>query len=315
MRSPEVPYRYGPQVRDEILRRVAAGERLRAICAEAGMPTCESVTGWARRDPAGFNLALRQAYALGAYRRRHTCDPVKAREILVEMGQGRRLEDIVRGPGMPSLRTFLVWRGENAEIAEHYAAVRAGREQVRREKARGRWRAFDPVVAERLYLRLWKGGEPLRRVLASDKAFPSLMVLARWREENPEFGSQMRFVLGGWRKKRGRDGGRYGPELVEAIAGEIATGASLRDLGARVDMPSAGTLYNWVRTKPEFAARVERACEIRDGWFIDQIVEAEMSAMGGTAREARRRSPALRKQRTRLRKRPGGKVARRVMPA
>lgn len=301
---------YTPHVRDEILRRVTAGERLTHVCAEPGMPCCESVTGWARRDPAGFGAALKQAYAQAAYRRRHACDPVKARAILAGLAEGRRLEDIVREPGMPSRRTFLVWRDENAAIAEHYGHVRAGREAVRRDKVRGRFRAFDPAVAERLYVRLWTSGEPLRRVLASDPAFPSLMVLARWRAENADFNSQMAFVLGGWRRRRGREGGVYSPDLADAICGAIVTGASLRSLAERPDMPCARTLYAWVRTKPEFAARVARACRIREGWYADQIVMIELTAAPGTVREARRLSAPLRKQLTRLRKRPGGTARR-----
>lgn len=77
MTLPQAPY--SSHVREEILRRVAAGERLRAVCAEAGAPCCESVTSWARREPEGFGAALRAAYAQGAWRRRHGCDPEAAR--------------------------------------------------------------------------------------------------------------------------------------------------------------------------------------------------------------------------------------------
>jgi hypothetical protein len=307
MTLPQVPY--SSHVRQEILERVAAGERLRAICAEPGMPTCESVTGWARRDLTGFNLQLRAAYERGAHRRRHACDPETAREILRELAEGRRLEDIVRAPGMPSLRTFMAWKADNAWIAEAYHLIRAGREQVRREKASGRRRAFDPAVAERLYLRLWQG-EPLRQALRSDKAFPSLMVFARWRRENAEFDAQMRFVLGGWRKKRARERALCTPATIDAITDEIAAGESLRSLGARPDMPSARAMYGWMRTRPEFAAEVARACAIREDWFHDQIFAIELTATPGTVREVRRRTAPLRKQVTRLRKRPGWKARR-----
>jgi hypothetical protein len=295
-------------VRVEIVRRVADGERLRAICGEAGMPCCESVTGWARRDLAGFGAELRAAYAGAAYRRRHTCDVGVAKAILAELGQGRRLEDVVRAPGAPSLRTFLAWKQDHAWIAEAHGLVRAGRETARREKVRsGRWRAFDPAVAHRLYVRLWTG-EGLRRVLRSDKAFPSLMVFARWRRENSDFDAQMRFVLGGWRKKRARERGPYTPEMADAITDAIVLGESLRSVAARPDMPSARAMYGWVRTKPEFAAEVARACEIREQWYQDQIFALDLTATPGTVREVRRLTAPLRKQVTRLRKRPGWKA-------
>lgn len=298
------PRSYSAHVREAILARVAAGERLKAVCAGAGMPCCESVTGWARRDPEGFGAALQQAYARAGYRRRHAVDVEAARTILRGLGEGRRLEDLVREPGMPSLRTFLAWRWEQAWIAEDYARVMAAREARRREAAQGRYRAFDPVVAERLYVRLWKGGEPLRKVLASDPAFPSLAVLARWRAENAEFGSQMRFVLGAWRRKRPRRRHLCTPEMTEAIVEGIIEGASLRSLAARPDMPSARAMYGWIRTRPDFAAAVARACEHREHWYLDQIHMIEIAVPGGT-RETRRLTAPFRKQLTRLRKRPG----------
>lgn len=298
-----------PGVREEILRRLNGGERLQEICAEAGMPTAVCVYGWARKDPAGFNLALQAAYQEGGRSRRRVCDPEKARAVLAGLAEGRRLQDIVRGPGMPSMRTFMAWRLDHGWIAEDYYRLMGVREAARREKARARFRAFDPAVAERLYVRLWSG-EKLRRVLASDKAFPSLAVLTRWRREQPQFDGQMRFVLGGWRVKRGREGGRCTPEMTEAIVDGLVQGESLRSLAARPDMPSARAMYAWVRTKPEFAAAVAQACVDREDWYQDQIFEIEMTATPGTTRDVRRRTAPLRKQLTRLRKRPGWKARR-----
>lgn len=296
-----------PQVREEILRRLNAGERLQDICAEAGMPTTACVHGWARKDPAGFKLALRAAYREGGRSRRRVCDPDKARAVLAGLAEGRRLEDVVRGPGMPSLRTFMAWRLDHGWIAEDYYRLMAVREAARREKARARFRPFDPAVAERLYVRLWSG-EPLRRVLASDKAFPSLAVLSRWRGEQPQFDRQLRFVLEGWRGKRGREGHLCTPQMIEAIVDGIVQGESLRSLGRRPDMPSERAMSNWVRTRPEFAAAVAQACVDREDWYQDQIFEIELTATPGTMREVRRRTAPLRKQLTRLRKRPGWKA-------
>ena len=301
---------YSDHDREKILARVAAGERLRAVCAGAAMPSCESVTGWARRDPTGFGAALAAAYRLGDRRRRLVCDPVAARAILAGLAEGRRLEDLVRGPEMPSLRTFMAWRREHGWIDEAYGAVMRAREAARLEKMRGRWRAFDPVVAERLYVRLWTRGEALRRVLASDTAFPSLMVLTRWRAENAEFDSQMRFVLGGWRRRRGRQRHLCTPEMTAAIFAAIVQGESLRSLAARADMPSARAMYGWVRTRPDFAAAVAAACRAREHWYLDRAYMIERTATPGTVRATRALAAPLYKQLTRLRKRPGWKAAR-----
>jgi hypothetical protein len=155
-------------------------------------------------------------------------------------------------------------------------------------------------------VRLWKGGATLREILRSDPAFPSLTVLARWRREQPEFDAMLAFVIGAWRRKAGVRGG-YTPALAEAVVDGILAGGSLRSLGRRGDLPCQRTLYNWVRTRPDFAAAVARACEVREHWYDDQMFEIAMQAPVIGVREARRRMAPLSKQLTRLRKRPGWK--------
>lgn len=51
-----------PEKRQLVLRRLAAGESLRAICSHDGMPSAGTVCGWVRRDPA---FAKRYAAARG----------------------------------------------------------------------------------------------------------------------------------------------------------------------------------------------------------------------------------------------------------
>uniref|UniRef100_UPI0025D99514 terminase small subunit-like protein n=1 Tax=uncultured Phenylobacterium sp. TaxID=349273 RepID=UPI0025D99514 len=183
--------------------------------------------------------------------------------------------------------------------------ARAGQ---RVERLRGRYRAFDPVVAERLYVRLFKGGASLRDVLASDPAFPSMAVLARWRREAPRFDAMLRFVFDGWRTKPRRPGrGKWSPELEAAVLAGIVEGGSLRSLAARPDMPCARTLYAWCRTRPGFAAAVAQACVDREDWYRDQLLEIAMGVERGGVGAARRAMAPLNAQLVRLKKRPGWK--------
>lgn len=53
-----------PQMRQQILDRVTAGEKVSRICAEPGMPCHETVLAWTRAD-ANFAAALVNARLRG----------------------------------------------------------------------------------------------------------------------------------------------------------------------------------------------------------------------------------------------------------
>lgn len=295
-----------PQMRQEILDRVAAGGRLTHVCAGDGMPCVESVTGWARKDPE-FGAALKAAHAQGAARRAPWVSDETAAALVARLRAGERLADVLRDPAMPSPRTFRAWRMTNSLHAEDLVQALAAKTEAKRARMRGRRRDFDPAVGERLYVELWKGGRTLRAVLASDPAFPSLAVLARWRRENPAFGAMLRFVLDGWRVKRARARTRLTPDVEETILEGLMQGESLRSLSLKPGMPSQGAMYNWVRDRPGFAAAVDEACEIRAEWYGDEIAAEARAVTPETLWETKRRIARLSAQETRLRKRPGWK--------
>jgi len=294
-----------PEVRATILERLVGGERLKHICAEAGMPCHESVTGWMRRD-AGFAAEVAQARARGDWRRRFMMDEAKARALLARLAAGERIGDILRDPAMPSARTYAYWRASQGWFAEEVFRLNGVKAAAKAERMRGRFRAFDPGVGEKIYVRLWKG-EHLRAVLRSDRAFPSLAVLTRWRRENPEFDRMMRFVLTGWKKKRARERCLCTPELTATIVDRLRQGASLRSLSQEAGMPSQGAMYSWARTRPEFARAVAEACEDREDWYRDQMLDLVIRAGPMSEKALTRLTAPLSRQETRLRKRPGWK--------
>ena len=306
----EVFYSYArsrPQVRPQIVRRIAAGERLSHICREPGMPCPESVTGWMRREPA-FAAEVAEARVRGEWRRRFAFDEDRARALLARLGAGEPIGRILRDPGMPSRETYYRhWLMSGpAWFQQGVWRIRQAREAARRGPVNGRFRAFDPVVAEKIYVRLWKG-ETLRAILRSDRMYPSLAVLARWRREAPEFDRMLAFVFRGWKQKRARERCLCTPEMTEAIVARIVEGGSLRSLAQEPGMPSQGAMYNWVRTRPEFAEAVAGACEDREDWYRDAMV-ALLDRAGPQSQKAITRLLApLSRQETRLRKRPGWK--------
>jgi hypothetical protein len=119
----------------------------------------------------------------------------------------------------------------------------------------------------------------MRRTLATDPAFPSLKVLARWRTEHPEWDTALKVAMRWGRLRREAAESRaWAQMLADEVGEKIVEGASLRGLGQYdPDLPCAGTLYAWRRRWPEFARAVGLAMEMR-GWLG---AEARMAAMFG----------------------------------
>jgi hypothetical protein len=295
------PHAYSPHIRAVVLERLAAGEFLKHFGREPGMPDMSSVNGWMRADPA-FAAEVAQARVRGEYRRRFMLDEAKAAALLARLRAGERIGDILRDPAMPSQKTYRYWRMNYGAFAEQVHQVNLGKAEMKAERARARFRPYDAAIGERIYVRLWKG-EKLRSILRSDKAFPSLAVLARWRRENPAFERMLQVAIGGWRRKRPKGRHLLTPELQDRIVEGLARGGSLRSLSLEPGMPCQRTLYAWCRTRPEFAATVATVCEDREDWYLAQAVK--VAARGG--RGARKAVAKLNAQRVRLRKRPGWK--------
>jgi hypothetical protein len=171
--------------------------------------------------------------------------------------------------------------------------------------AHSRYRAWDEAVADRILLAVMRGAV-LRKLLSSDPAFPCLAVLERWRREEPVWDRALVMAMAAGRRARWRGS----PELTDEIWHRIVMGASLRSLGAEPDMPSAGTLYAWVKRWPAFAAEVASACHWREEFLNDQMIDiCQRNGPFGLAATKRQAAP-LQLRANQLSKRPGWKRAR-----
>jgi hypothetical protein len=208
---------------------------------------------------------------------------------------------------MPSQRAYAYWRRTQIGFQEALWRLRQGRYAKRSASGHGRWRAWDPAMADRIQLAVMRGAV-LRRLLASDPALPCLAVVERWRREHRDWDAGLRIAMKAGRLARGRAGTwRSSPALLEAIADRIVTGASLRSLGAEPDMPCPGTLYAWVARWPAFEREVLKACDWREDWYNDQMIDTCQRNGPFALSLTRWQVAPLQKQVNRLAKRPGWK--------
>lgn len=300
-----------PDVRQQLLTRVAGGELLMEVCAEAGMPSYGSVYAWSRAEPA-FAAELADARRRGEFMRKGAFDPAKAEALLTRLRAGEPITSILRDPAMPSRRLYAYWRATQAPFAEAVYRLNQVRADARVQRGRDRWRPFDQALADAIVVRVSRG-ELLADLLNSATGLPSRGVVIRWRRMQPEFDQALRIAIRVGGRRRAQGPGRCTPELTQFIADEIRQGESLASLGRRPDMPCVATLYSWVRKHAAFAAEIAQACDDREDWFTDQVM---MLADGpGELKDRYRRIAALKYRLGRLQNRPGARRARRSSPS
>jgi transposase-like protein len=186
---------------------------------------------------------------------------------------------------MPSRRVFRHWVEGDLDLAEAMVRVRQARREERVGRCQGRRRAFDPVLADRIYARVAMGGV-LERVLRADPALPSRPVFARWRREAPDFDRRFRQMLRHIHRHRCRHR-LFQPALVAEIANRVRMGATLARIGREPGMPCSTTLYAWRRRHPGFAEALAEAREDRLDVLRDEmlaILEAETPATRAAGR-------------------------------
>lgn len=294
-----------PYARQQLLTRLAAGEPIMAVCAEAGTPSYGSVYAWARAEPV-FAAELAAARRQGAFIRRGAFDEAKGHALLTRLRAGEPITQILRDPAMPSRRLYAYWRATQAPFAEEIHRLNQIRAAARAQRGRDRRRHFDPALADAIVVRVSRG-QPLEAMLNAASGLPCRGVVARWRRMQPEFDQALRIAIRIGRRRVWMTGGCT-PELTQVIADEIRQGESLSSLGRRPDMPCASTLYAWVRKQPVFAAEIAQACEDREDWFTDQVM---MLADGpGEMKDRYRQIAALKYRLGRLQNRPGARRAR-----
>ena len=136
---------YTPELGEAICARVAAGESVRAVCQDDGMPCRKTVRDWAAAFPE-FGEALRGAYRAARIARRLAdrrkmeawvarprlrpaprglaYTPQMGEAICVRLADGESLTAIARDPAMPCYGTVMKWLRRVPEFADMYALAR-----------------------------------------------------------------------------------------------------------------------------------------------------------------------------------------------
>lgn len=291
-------------IQETVIARVRAGATVVAACREAGLPAVRTFYAWTQRYP-GLRAELDAALVEGRWRRTRAFDAETAAELLARVAAGERLADLWADPRMPGRLTYTDWRRTQVAFGEEMRRLRQAQHERLADHGRAGRRDHDPALADRVLARVWASDAPLHAILKADPTLPCYQTLARWRRQAPEFDALLSRLLATWtaRRKMRRAGARCAA-LTPAIVDHIREGGSLLSVSREPGMPTANTLYRWMAEHPDFAEAVTVACEDREDWYLDRMVDI-VEARGGATPAARRAASGLSRQLARLRNRPG----------
>lgn len=145
-----------PGVVKALLARIAAGESLRSVCADAAMPGVTTVCRWTheRRGFAAKYLAARRAAGGPFFGGRSTYCVATAQAIFERVSAGEALISVCRDPAMPVVATVYKWRKEQPEFGQALSAAMAIRAELLFEEGWDLAKAATPKTAHLTQVRL-----------------------------------------------------------------------------------------------------------------------------------------------------------------
>ena len=132
---------------------------------------------------------------------------------------------------------------------------------------------YDEALAQRV-LDLIAAGRMLRD-LWREPRLPTRGDLRRWRHADPKFEARVRAAVNA---ARGRRMTTYSRRISDRICHRLIAGESLRAICRDPAMPSLVTVFDWLRTRPDFrnayqCARELQAMRLCDlGWMTMQAM-------------------------------------------
>jgi hypothetical protein len=155
-------------------------------------------------------------------------------------------------------------------------------------------------------------GESLRAICRDDPAMPTEMTVWNWARANPEFEALKAWAQAQGRARslaaqRARDAARaaakaaaraarggwtttpsgYDEAVMDAICLRLMMGESLTHICRDPDMPCIGTVYNWLRARPELVDDYRRVRAIQQDTYSDRVRELAPLIGRGSMRSVR----------------------------
>ncbi|HEY3950820.1 hypothetical protein [Phenylobacterium sp.] len=271
-------------MQERVIERLEAGMTVVGVARLDGAPSKHTIYRWSWEDE-GFARRMRAAQAWGQGVRQgnrnaaELFDAAKAQAFLARVRAGEPIRRLVRTKGWPSREALNLWKRMRPDFAvDLAAAAKAAR------ASKPLPFPYDEATADRIVLGCMKG-ERLRQVLKAPD-MPSWLAVQRWRAARPEFAGALRAAQIACMRLKRRARRRDTPQVIDAVEQHILRGGSLRTAARQRGMPNRNTLYEWMKTRPQFARQVALAEMWRDQRMVDDVLDRMRALTPETFAEA-----------------------------
>ncbi|HET6970878.1 MAG TPA: hypothetical protein VFH92_07130 [Phenylobacterium sp.] len=257
--------------------RISSGESLEGIASTPGWPSRPTLRKWIGETP-GLAQSLAEARGVRRVRERFPFSAHVGEMLLRRVRLGEPLGHLIRQPGMPRRRELNAWKRQNLLFAAELEDAKAFADHERRRYRPRRSRLrYSEAIADRIILAVHRGATMPQ--IYREPHFPTRLGMRRWRHAEPVFAAALESAQRVGHAVRRRDHCLCTPRLMARIEHRIIEGASLHSLSKEPGMPGLFALYQWVRTRADFAAMVAKASTFRDEFtLIEKAIHAETPA-------------------------------------
>ena len=193
--------------------------------------------------------------------------PALAERILIELGNGRTLNQVCADDGVPCETTVRKWIDDDVDgFAARYRRARRDAQSIVPGQARYS-REISDEVTDALAL-----GRPLSEICMTP-GMPTKTSICRWvAEDRDGFAARYRLAR---HTGHGRTGQiAHSAEIEEWILTGLMNGRTLTDICSDPDMPSVGSVQNWLaQDRDGFGARYRWARELGCDVVADEMVD------------------------------------------
>jgi hypothetical protein len=269
-----------------VIERLEAGMTVKAVGRLPGFPSQPTLYRMICADPDfARRMAAAQAWGRGVRQgNRNTAelyDEARAQALLTRVRLGEPIRRLVGTRGWPNRQVLNLWKRMRPDFA---AALAVAWREAQTSKPLAF--PYDEATADRILFANMRGTR-LADVLKAP-GMPSWAAVQRWRKARPEFAGALRSAQLECLRVRCRTRRQDTPRMLGAVERHVVDGGSLLSASRRRNLPNRNTLYEWMKTRPEFARRVAEAEAWRDDRKADEKLERGLrAAKGGTAKERR----------------------------
>lgn len=255
--------KYGEDLWDLVIARIAAGEQINSVLSEPGMPPLAAFWSRRQRMPAYDKRAHDALIESG---QKAVFDDAVWDEMLERVRGGMSIKEVSALGGYPSIWAWIQRRRNDPDFDRRAGEALSAVSRVGANFSESRREEILQTLA---------GGKVSDEDIRANPAMPNPNTILKWSRQETLFASRLREH---WIAPRRRNiilATQHQPEAYERALAAVQEGHSLSQL-TRLGLPSHTAMMRWRQKNPDFDARVRAASGIYRGLGQGRAIDGVM---------------------------------------